>query len=182
MSKFVSTITLTVATVFLSTSVQASVITGDVLPANPNWTPNSTNALNYASQTPGRVGQIAPFVLFDSADYGSVTLNFNNGAAGLAFFEIRIDGVDTGSTPHPVVSGDTIHSGGQSIASGLVNQIRNFSATSTVDVRLALGGERDWDFNWVRFSVAPVPEPTTFFVWSVLGVCAAGLRRGRHAE
>jgi hypothetical protein len=165
----------------MSSAAQAS-LTGDPLTNAFGWVPNSANALNYAQQTPGRVGQVAPFVLFDSATYGSVTLNFNNGATGLAFFEIRIDGIQTGSTVHPVVSGDTIHTGGVGVSSGTLGFLKTINAASTVDVRLALGGERDWDFDWVRFEVAPVPEPTTFFVWSVLGVCAVGLRRNRHAE
>jgi hypothetical protein len=166
MSKSLSIILLAVATAFMSSAAQAS-LTGDPLTNAFGWVPNSANALNYAQQTPGRVGQVAPFVLFDSATYGSVTLNFNNGATGLAFFEIRIDG---------------IHTGGVGVSSGTLGFLKTINAASTVDVRLALGGERDWDFDWVRFEVAPVPEPTTFFVWSVLGVCAVGLRRNRHAE
>ncbi len=36
---------------------------------------------------------------------------------------------------------------------------RTFTANATVEVRLALGGERDWDFDWTTFYV--VPSPTT---------------------
>jgi hypothetical protein len=31
---------------------------------------------------------------------------------------------------------------------------QTFSAAATVEVRLALGGERDWDFDWTMFTVA----------------------------
>ena len=34
---------------------------------------------------------------------------------------------------------------------------RTFNAALTVDVRLALGGERDWDVDWHRFYVVPLP-------------------------
>ena len=31
---------------------------------------------------------------------------------------------------------------------------RTFSADATVEVRLALGGEHDWDFDWTSFAAA----------------------------
>ena len=147
-----------VATVAIA---QSTPPTGDPQTNTFGWVPNSTNALNFASQTPGRVGQAAPHVLFSSNAVGSVTLDFFNPAGGLAFFEMRIDGVQTGATAHPVVIGDTIHSGGISVPDGtnVIGQV--FNATQHVDIRLALGGERDWDFDWVRFEVLPPlpPEP-----------------------
>ena len=172
--------TAIIGLVFVGT-VSAVPLTGDPSPPNPfGWTPNSTNELNYLSQAPGRVGQVAPHVLFDSNDVGEVTLAFNNGASGLAFFEIRIDGIATGATSHPVVIGDTIHTGGVGVASGVLNDVRSFTAASTVEVRLALGAERDWDFDWTSFSVATaVPEPASvgLALFGLMGVAAARRRR-----
>ena len=158
----------------LAATAQAALVTGDPQGNSFGWVPNSTNALNFAQQTPGRVGQEGPYVLFNSATAGSVTLDFFNPAAGLAFFEIRIDGVATGASAHPVVIGDTIHTGGKAVATGTDLLAQVFTATSFVDVRLALGGERDWDFDWTRFGVAAaaVPEPGTL---AILGIGLAGL-------
>ena len=85
----------------------------------------------------------------DVSTPGQITLYFSNLAAGFAFFEIRIDGVPTGSTNHPVVIGDKIHTGGVGVASGTTTS-NTFFANSTVDVRLALGGEADYRFDWTR--------------------------------
>lgn len=131
--------------------------TGEAL-AHGAWVPNSTNALNYAQQVPGREGQVAPYVYFSANGPGYVTLDFVNHGPGLAFFETRIDGVQTGATAHPVVPGDTIHAGGTSVASGTGDIGKQFSAAEYVDIRLALGGERDWDFDWTRFYVVPLPR------------------------
>ncbi len=96
---------------------------------------------------------------------GTVTLEFVNDTNSLAFFEYRLDGVTVGTTPHPVVTGDVIHPGvcvdgrpAPACAAGPV--VQTFSAAATVEVRLALGGERDWDFDWVSFEVGPV-DPAT---------------------
>ena len=166
----------------LAVAAQAAPITGDPQINAFGWVPNSTNALNYAQQTPGRIGQLAPYVLFSSNTLGSVTLDFFNPATGLAFFETRIDDVETGLNPHPVVVGDTIHTGGTAV-SYAANQVlgKTFVATNYVDIRLALGGERDWDFDWVRFEVAQaqVPEPGTM---ALAGLALFGLAafRRRH--
>lgn len=92
---------------------------------------------------------------------GEVTLEFVNETNSLAFFEYRIDGeVLTSGTAHPVVTGDFIYDGvcvdGRPVAAcddGPVSV--TFDANATVEVRLALGGERDWDFDWVTFEVLP---------------------------
>jgi hypothetical protein len=81
----------------------------------------------------------------------------------LAFFEYRIDGqVLTSGTSHPVVIGDFIYPGicvdgrtgpGQPVCGDGTPEIMTFTAAEYVEVRLALGGERDWDFDWTRFDV-----------------------------
>lgn len=102
-----------------------------------------------------------PHVNFVSNDVGEVTLEFVNDTNSLAFFEYRIDGQTVGTTNHPVVIGDGIYPG--VCVDGRANpvcgngnpELRTFSASQTVEVRLALGGERDWDFDWVTFNVLP---------------------------
>lgn len=95
-------------------------------------------------------------------DIGEVTLEFVNNTNSLAFFEYRIDGqVLTSGTDHPVVNGSYIYPGvcvdGRSppeCGDGSP-EVMTFSADEYVEVRLALGGERDWDFDWTTFDVVP---------------------------
>ncbi len=145
------------------------------------WTtgPASTNLANY---TLSQSGTQRPYVLFDSSSAGSVTLDFFNLAAGLAFFEIRLDGIATGSTAHPIVSGDTIHTGGVGVASGTTSLDRVFAATQYVDVRLALGGEADYRFDWTRFEAVagndvPLPGTLALLGLGVVGLGAATRRK-----
>ncbi|MFA7667237.1 MAG: PEP-CTERM sorting domain-containing protein [Burkholderiaceae bacterium] len=171
----------------LSGAAFAAPITGTPIGGTYTWVgvpqgapaPASTNLANY---TLSEDGTARPHVLFSSADIGSVTLDFYNLAAGLAFFEVRIDGVATGSTAHPIVTGDTIHAGGVSVVSGAMSLDRTFSATQYVDIRLALGGEADYRFDWTRFEVLAsndVPLPGTLLLLG-LGGLGAGLTLRRR--
>ncbi len=132
----------------------------DILPLLPYVFP-STNDTNRTDKR--------PHVNLLTTGTEDITLEFVNTTNSLARFEIRIDGVSVGSTAHPVVTGDVIHPGpcvdGRTVpkpaecALGAGPRILTYSADSTVEVRLALGGERDWDFDWVRFDVLSVPDP-----------------------
>lgn len=136
-------------------------LTGEEIEANSSFDAPSTNELNEAKMAPGHEGEDAPFVRFEEVGLLEVTLAFVNNTNSLAFFEYRIDGQTVGTTPHPVVGGDVIHPGvsvdGRGIAEP-VTTIRTFQANETVEIRLALGGERDWDFDWTTFYVATSPE------------------------
>ena len=123
----------------------------------------STNELNQQMLVPGREGQAAPYVEKTSDGPGTLTLRFNNPAPGTARFEVKLDGVElTTGTAHPVV-GDFIYPG-PSVASGTSTDVSYSSPTSKVEVRLALGGERDWDFDWTTpFDVPELKcKPTGF--------------------
>ncbi|PWJ12106.1 VPLPA-CTERM sorting domain-containing protein [Jannaschia seohaensis] len=171
----VGTIGAVFSALFTAAAAAATITGTPSADPSPGWAPNSTNLLNSLSQTPGRVGQVAPHVLLSSTGIGSVTLDFFNlGSAGLAFFEIRYDGVQTGTTAHPVVPNDTIHTGGIAVSAGTSGLGLTFFANETVDVRLALGGERDFDFDWTTFNVAPVPVPAALPLL-LAGIGALGL-------
>ncbi len=166
----------------LATAAQATPVTGDPVGNAFGWVAPSSNLLNANSQAPGHVGQANPYVMFNSNAAGSVTLDFINLAPGYAFFETRIDGIETGTTAHPVVTGDTIHTGGTGV--GTLSSVlgKTFLASSTVDIRLALGGERDWDFDWTRFYAKPtgsVPDAGSSLALLSLGLASLGLIRLR---
>jgi hypothetical protein len=147
--------------------------TGLEVSSSSSFFPASTNELNRDQLVPSREGQDAPFVVFAEIDVGRVTLHFVNNTNSLAFFEYRIDGETVGTNPHPVVStgfvhpttgetallDDVIHPGVSLDGRGIADPVettRTFTAEETVEIRLALGGERDWDFDWTTFFV-----PTT---------------------
>jgi len=142
----------------------------------------STNALNYAQLVPGREGQAAPYVLFNTNAAGQVTLDFKNGYVGGAYFEYRIDhNVLTSGTAHPVVTGDYIYDGFW-IPTPLALETHTLNATNMVEIRLALGGERDWDFDWTAFYVAPaapvpIPGALVLFGSGLLGLVGIGRKR-----
>ncbi len=102
-----------------------------------------------------------PHVNLIDAGIGYVELEFVNDTNSLAFFEYRIDGETlTSGTTHPVVTDDFIYDGVcvDGRAAPICDPgpvVERFDASSTVEVRLALGGERDWDFDWVTFEALP---------------------------
>jgi hypothetical protein len=113
---------------------------------------------NDANRDAGR-----PHVNLVETGPGAVTLEFVNETNSLAYFEYRIDGTTVGSDPHPVVTGDVVHPGvcvdGRTPAACSAGPVvETFSATTVVEVRLALGGERDWDFDWTSFPVDPTTK------------------------
>jgi hypothetical protein len=115
----------------------------------------NTNAENEAENL--------PHVELVSATATSVTLDFVNDTNSLAFFEFRIDGEKRNcGSAHPVITGDVIYPGVSVDSRGIDDPVvvqRTFTADEFVEVRLALGGERDWDFSsehgsgWTRFNV-----------------------------
>lgn len=127
---------------------------------NGSYVYNSTNAFNEAMQTPGRVGQAAPHVIFSSVGVEQVTLTLKNPSAVLACFEWRIDG-QVAYSENPPVDHYLLSSFGsdekvypfQCIGVGGADVSKTFDATSTVDVRQAFGPEQDFMFDWTRFYV-----------------------------
>ena len=118
-------------------------------------------AYDYPSTNDANRDAGLPHVNLVQAGIGFVDLEFVNETNSLAFFEYRIDGqVLTSGDPHPVVVGDFIYEGvcvdGRAAPVCDAGPVATtIEAASTVEVRLALGGERDWDFDWVTFDVLP---------------------------
>lgn len=124
-----------------------------------------------------------PHVNLIDVGIGEVTLEFVNETNSLTSFEYRIDGeVPPGAAQtHLIVNADGEHD--YNFATGELGppprdyvyqtvcvdnrpsphpscvagslETRTFEASETVEVRLALGGERNWDFDWVTFEVLP---------------------------
>ena len=95
---------------------------------------------------------------------GTITLEFVNPTYWLAYFEYRIDGVEVAVLPvhgylddvqYPgvCVEGDVDYLGCEPDVITLT-----FPANAMVEVRLALGGETDWFFDWTTFYVVPTAK------------------------
>ena len=135
-------------------------LAGLVLVAAPSGSASADDPYVFPSTNDANRELGLPHVNELSKGPGTVTLEFVNPTGALAFFEYRLDGLQAGTTPHPVVIGDVIHPG--VCVEGDVDFdppcepdaiTKTFSADATVEVRLALGGERDWDFDWTPFTV-----------------------------
>lgn len=121
-----------------------------------------------------------PHVNLVEATSGTVTLEFVNDTNSLAFFEYRIDGeaLSEGTEhPNPCVIGEDVEGSpcfgraymdaDEVIYPGVTADGRDedepvvveetFDASEKVEIRLALGGERDWDFDWTTFEVEAAP-------------------------
>ena len=171
---------------FIGAPAKAALITGDPVGNDFGWTPNSTNALNYAADVPGTYnGKIVPYVLFNSSTPSTVTLDFYNYGTDYktwAYFEVRTDGVNATTNLHTpcrnwrwLVPGRKF---GQQSRSDIDERLGLvFNATQYVDVRLALGGERAWDFDWTRFETAPVPIPGAVWLLGTGLIGIVGIRR-----
>lgn len=131
----------------------------------------STNDINRANNF--------PHVNLVESGIGFVSLHFVNDTNSLAFFEYRIDGeILTSGSAHPVVTGDFIYEGVSVDSRDIeapVHVFRTLAATSTVEVRLALGGERDWDFDWVTFeAIAASKDDCRTGGWEASGFANQG--------
>lgn len=136
----------------------------------------STNALNRDRENPIRPGQAAPYVVWADVEVGEITLRFvdpTDFSVGGAFFEVRIDGETVGETDHPIVNTGVEHpaTGEPALIDDVIHPgialpaedpdaevIETFEAEATVEVRLALGPERDFDFDWTVFHVPSTAE------------------------
>jgi hypothetical protein len=91
-----------------------------------------------------------------------VWLEFINPTPWLFYFEYRVDGeVLTSGIPHQYLVGDWEYPGenldGRYGATLPVTKTVKFKAKEMVEVRLALGAENDWYFDWTAFDVKAKP-------------------------
>ena len=147
---------LVVALSLFGSSAWSATLTGD--PSTPSvgtypagQLPWSTNLANYLS------GDFH-HVLLVSSDVGEVTLKFVNPEPYNVNFETRLDGVVLlAGTPHALMAGDFTYP--NYTLAGLTEIIMTFTVNGYIEIRSALGPERDGDFDWTRFDAIPVPLP-----------------------
>lgn len=125
----------------------------------PAYIYNSTNELNKTKQTPGHIGQNAPFVQLVSLDAltNKITVNFKNPTTYNVGYEVRLDGEAslTPNTPHynpwlPDYLYRVVYPG-----SGTHDTNRSYTVSHYLEVRSTFGSERDFDFDWVRYEIIP---------------------------
>ena len=133
---------------------EAVVIQNKIRPA---YIYNSTNELNKAKLTPGRVGQDSPYVELVSADATTktITLRFVNPLTSISGFEVRKDGAapDPLRFPHfnpwlPDYYFSTVWS-----STNPITLEKSYIVNDYLEVRRTFGGERDWDFDWTLFEL-----------------------------
>jgi hypothetical protein len=176
---------LTIALLFAFTGATAILSSARATSLDPF---PSTNENNTNRTVPGRMDQSAPYVSLVSSTADTVTVKFVNHTNSQAFFEVRKDGVEAGSdrplhynpckpstNPLPkaclglkyLSDNERYYAGGISVDNRLSQVVRTsertetFSINSSLEVRLALGGERDWDFDWTPFYVLQAPDAPT---------------------
>ncbi|MEO1057641.1 MAG: hypothetical protein AAFY28_12065 [Actinomycetota bacterium] len=142
------------------TIARSIVLTAAVTAAVLVAAPRSASAYDFSSTNDANRAAGLPHVNEVGQGPGTVQLEFVNTTNTLAFFEVRVDGATAGEDPHPVVIGDVIHPGvcvdGRAVPECPASPVTlDVSAGELVEVRLALGGERNWDFDWTPFEVAP---------------------------
>ena len=115
------------------------------------------NGYEFPSTNEQNREQGGPHVNFDDAGIGEVTLEFVMPHDYLACFEYRTDG-DTSQAIddehfNPWLDDDLYPF--FCIEDGTVTDA--FEVDEYVEIRLAFGAERDWDFDWTTFEAAPPP-------------------------
>jgi hypothetical protein len=116
----------------------------------------STNEQNKTGTNPVRTG-VGPHVNVLNTDIGEITLEFVMPYTYSACFEYRVDGETSqygDIYPHPVIIGDYWY-----YYKCINNETwqKTFYGEDYVEVRLAVGAERDWDFDWTKFDFGKIP-------------------------
>lgn len=116
----------------------------------------STNEQNASRETPKHIGKLTPYISLEEVGIGYVTLKFHGSYVGYHYFEYKIDDsiVDSG-TPHQTLLGEFEYPGIGVYPN--TSTTRTFYANEKVQIRLALGAENDWYFDWTRFDVLTRP-------------------------